>query len=196
MLPNKLVKGDTIGVIAPSDFAEKKDLEYIQKSSRLFENLGIKVKLSKNIFANSLGYSATAKEKAEDINSMFEDKEVKAIFCFKGGENSNCVFDYLDYKVIMNNPKIICGFSDSTSILNAINLKTGLITFHGATFKSLTSWETDFAYKEIVKFFIEGKAELGKEEEYSVIKNGKAEGRLIRREFKLNIWFSLWKICT
>ena len=53
------------------------------------------------------GYSSTAKEKAEDINEMFQDKEVKMIWCAKGGNNSNTVFELLDYKVIQENPKIL-----------------------------------------------------------------------------------------
>ena len=48
-----------------------------------------------------------AKEKAEDINEMFRDEEVKAIFCISGGFNSNVVFEYLNYDFIRNHPKII-----------------------------------------------------------------------------------------
>ena len=60
------------------------------------------------------------------IAGMFADKEVKAIFCLSGGFNSNTIFEYLDYDVIKNNPKPICGFSDSTSITNVIFEKTGV----------------------------------------------------------------------
>ena len=76
---------------------------------------------------------------------MFADKDVKAIMCVKGGEDSNSTLDYIDYNLIKENHKIICGFSDNTSILDAIYNKTGLVTFHGPTFKSLTSWETGYA---------------------------------------------------
>ena len=46
-----------------------------------------------------------------------------------GGNNSNNIFEYLDYELIKKNPKIICGYSDITSITNIITAKTGLVTF-------------------------------------------------------------------
>ena len=178
--PKKLEKGDTIGIIAPSDPVLKKDIEEINNSITLMEKSGFKIELGKNIFSNKLGYSATPEEKAQDINYMFENKNIKAIFCAKGGCNSNSTFDYIDYKKIEENPKIICGFSDSHSILNAITLKTGLITFYGPTFKSLTSWETDYGYKEVIKRFVDCSLELGtKDDEYITIQNGQVEGELI-----------------
>lgn len=180
MLPNSIKPGDTIGVVAPSNVAEPKDIEYIEKSKKLFEDLGYKVKIGKNVYKNTLGYGATVKEKVEDIHSMFLDKEVKAIFCVKGGEDSNSTFEYMDYELIKNNPKIICGFSDNTSITNMIHEKTGLITFNGPTFKSLTSWETDYAFKEVIKRFQDCSLELGtKEDKYDIIRPGQAKGELV-----------------
>ena len=161
IIPNALKKGDTIGVIAPSDSIDADDNEFIQKSSKLFEDFGFKIKLGEFVYSHSLGYSASPLEKAKDVNNMFANPDVKAIFCVKGGENSNTTFDYLDYELIKNNPKILCGFSDSTSITNAITSKTGLVTFSGPTFKSLTSWETDYSFKEVVKRFIDKNLDLG-----------------------------------
>lgn len=180
MIPKALKKGDTIGVIAPSDSIDIDDNEYIQKSSKLFENLGFKIKLSKFVSSHSLGYSASPLEKAQDVNSMFANPDVKAIFIVKGGENSNTTFEYLDYKLIKNNPKILCGFSDSTSITNIISSKTGLVTFSGATFKSLTSWETDYAFKEVVKRFIDKSLDFGTpNDKFETLQPGVATGNLI-----------------
>lgn len=180
MLPKAIKPGDTIGVIAPANIILEKDEEYIEKSIKLFTDLGYKVKFGKYVRANTLGYGATAKQKAEDINNMFADKEVKAIICVKGGEDSNSTFDYIDYEIIKKNPKIICGFSDITSLTNVIYSKTGLITFNGPTFKSLTSWETDYSFKELIKRFQDKSLELGVEkDEYTIIQEGTAEGKLV-----------------
>lgn len=180
MLPKAIKPGDTIGVIAPANIILEKDEEYIEKSTKLFTDLGYKVKFGKYVRANTLGYGATAKQKAEDINNMFADKEVKAIICVKGGEDSNSTFDYIDYEIIKKNPKIICGFSDITSLTNVIYSKTGLITFNGPTFKSLTSWKTDYSFKEFIKRFQDKSLELGVEEdEYTIIQEGTAEGKLV-----------------
>lgn len=180
MIPNRLKKGDTIGVIAPSNFIDEEDNEFIQKSSKLFEDLGFQIKLGHFVSSHTLGYSASPLEKAKDINDMFANPDIKAIFCAKGGENSNSVFDYLDYELIKNNPKILCGFSDSTSITNAITLKTDLVTFSGPTFKSLTSWKTDYGFKEVVKRFIDKNLDLGvSEDKYETLHEGIATGKLI-----------------
>ena len=87
----KLQEGDTVGVIAPSSKIDKDDLEVINNSVLLLEGRGLKIKFGNNAFKDTLGYSATPQEKAEDINKMFADKEVKMIFCVSGGFNSNSV---------------------------------------------------------------------------------------------------------
>ena len=182
MIPTKLKKGDTIGVIAPSNYIEKDDLEYINASIALMEASGFKVKFGKYVFENTLGYGTSPEKRAADINWAFKDDEVKAIMCVKGGEDSNTTLDYIDYEMIKNHPKIICGFSDNTSILNAIHEKTGLVTYHGPTFKSLTSWETGYAYKQFIKTFAENTESLimgEPEDEYTTIQAGQATGELV-----------------
>lgn len=176
----KLQKGDVIGVIAPSSPVDKEDLEDINNSVLLMEAAGFHIQFGKNTFKNTLGYSCTPQEKADDINHMFVDKEIKAIFCMSGGFNSNSTFEYLDYASIKNNPKPLCGFSDSTSLENVIYGKTGVITFNGPTFKALTNWQTEYGYQEFMKRFVEGGLALGRpDDEFIVIKEGLAEGRLV-----------------
>lgn len=180
IIPNRLNKGDVIGVVAPSNPIIGDNIEEIKRAKEIVEQDGFKVKFSKNLFSNTTGYSATAKEKAEDLNNMFADKEVKMIWCAKGGQNSNSTFEYLDYELIKNNPKIICGYSDITSLTNMITAKTGLVTFSATNFKTIATDETDYSYKEALKRFVEGSLELGKEESgYVTIKEGVAEGELI-----------------
>lgn len=182
MISTKLKKGDTIGVIAPSNYIEKDDLEYINASIALMEASGFKVKFGKYVFEDTLGYGTSPEKRAADINWAFKDDEVKAIMCVKGGEDSNTTLDYIDYEMIKKHPKIICGFSDNTSILNAIHEKTGLVTYHGPTFKSLTSWETGYAYKQFIKTFAENTESLimgEPEDEYTTIQAGQATGELV-----------------
>lgn len=77
-----------------------------------------------------------------------------------GGFNCNGTFDYLDFDVIRQNPKIICGYSDPTSLINIIYDKTGLVTFHGPNFKSLSDIETNYGFEEVKKRFIKGEIGL------------------------------------
>jgi len=180
MISNKLNLGDTIGIIAPSNPVCPDDLDAINNSKTLIESAGFKVEFAPNLYKNSFGFSATPQEKVEDIHYMFSNPNIKAIFCAKGGSNSNSLFEYLDYDLIQNNPKILCGFSDSTSLTNIISYKTELVTFNGPTFKSLTSWETDYGYNEVIKRFVQSNLNLGiEDDEYITIRPGICKGKLI-----------------
>ena len=180
IIPARLKIGDTIGVIAPSNPIINENIEEVEKARKIIENLGFKVKYGKNLFSNTNGYSATAKEKAEDLNKMFADKDVKIIWCAKGGENSNSIFEYIDYENIKQNPKIICGYSDITSITNIITEKTGLVTFSGTNFKTIATDETDYSLKQVINRFVDANLEIGtSDDNYKIIRSGQAEGRLI-----------------
>lgn len=178
-----LKRGDTIGIISPSSILQsEEDLAILTKSIKTMEKLGFKVVKGRYAFSNETGYGTTAKHKADDINEMFANKEVKAIFTTTGGENSLSTFEYLDYDLIRENPKILCGFSDTTSILNEITEKTGLITYLGPSMKSICSGETDYRLKSVVDRFINGKTNLFYDEdidEIKIIHEGKATGKLI-----------------
>lgn len=179
MLPQRLQKGDVIGVPAPSGPITEDKKEELLQAKEMVEKDGFRVKLSDHIFSNTLGYSASVEEKVADMHQMFADKEVKMVWCAKGGENCNSLFDYLDYDLIRQNPKIFCGYSDITSLSNVIYAKTGLVTFNGTNFKSIATDETDYSYNELQKRFVEGSLALGQKEEYTVLKEGVAEGVLV-----------------
>ena len=180
ILPPKLNIGDTIGVVAPSNPIIGDNIEELNRAKEIAEKSGFKVKYSKNLFSNTNGYCSTAKEKAEDINEMFADKNIKMIWCAKGGNNSNSTFEYLDYELIKQNPKIICGYSDITSLTNIITENTGLVTFSGTNFKTIATDETDFSYKQALSRFIDGSLKFEPEnEKYITIQEGKVKGELV-----------------
>ena len=181
MLAKKLKIGDTIGVVCPSDKIYDEDLEDIKEAERLLKDKGYNVVYGKNVYKNTTGYGATAKEKAEDINYMYANKDISAIMSLKGGYNSNSVYEYLDLNAIKENNKIICGYSDSTSYINYIHLKTGNIGFIGPNFKSLNSPDTNYySLDEMLKRFENNYYDLVTDEnEFRVIKNGEAKGKLI-----------------
>lgn len=179
IVPEKLKKGDLIGVVAPASPIIGDNIEEIQNAKKIIENLGYKVKFSENLFSNSQNYSASAKEKAKDINEMFKNSNIKMIWCAKGGENSNSTFEYLDFDMIKQNPKIICGYSDITSLTNIITQKTGLITYSSTNFKTVATDETDYSLKQVLKRFVDGDLQLGEEADYRIIQKGNVEGQLI-----------------
>ena len=100
MKPNKLIRGNLIGVCAPSGTIKEKNREELTKASELLAKYELKVIYSENLYSNSLGYSATVKEKLTDFNQMIINNDVKAIIFAKGGANSNSLLDGLNYEKI------------------------------------------------------------------------------------------------
>lgn len=181
--PKTLKRGDTIGLISPASRLPKK--KQYGKIIRQVRKLGFKVKVAENArnrYGNLAGHD---EQRAEDLNNMFADDEVDTILPFRGGWGCNRILDLIDYEMIRNNPKILVGFSDITTLLNAIYAKTGLITFHGPVGK--VDW-TDYTVDHFRKSL-----SSGKEYELSIPKNnlcedcrglsvitpGKASGRLL-----------------
>lgn len=181
MRAEKLKKGDTIGIIAPSKPINDEYKAYMKNSIKIFEDMGFKIKLSKNIYKNTWGYSATPQEKASDINDMFSDKEVKAIISAVGGDNSFNCLGLIDYENIKRNPKIICGYSDATNYLEAIYAKTGLITYHHLEMIDLGRMlKNDFELGQFKKTLIDGTlGEVDKNSEYKILQKGCVEGIIV-----------------
>ncbi len=181
MRAEKLKRGDTIGIVAPSEPITEEYKEYMKKSIKIFEDMGFKIKLSKNIYKNTYGYSATPEEKASDINDMFSDKEVKAIISAVGGDNSFNCLGLIDYENIKRNPKIICGYSDATNYLEAIYTKTGLITYHHLEMIDLgRKLKKDFELSQFKKVLIDGTlGEIDKNSKYITLQKGCVEGIIV-----------------
>lgn len=134
IIPAKLKKGDTIRVITPARSFSMPWLnndELKGMALERFKELGLNVTFGKYIYEMDEFNSSTIEHRVEDIHNAFKDKDVKMLITVIGGFNSNQLLRYIDYDLIKNNPKIICGFSDITALLNAINAKTGLITYLG-----------------------------------------------------------------
>ncbi len=117
IVPRKLNIGDEIRVIAPSRSMCIINNDVIESAKARLENIGFKVTFGKNVL-NSIGEDykcASIEDRIEDLHEAFKDKNVKAILTVIGGYNVNQILDYIDYNLIKENPKIICGFSDITA---------------------------------------------------------------------------------
>lgn len=136
VIPEKLKIGDEIRVIAPS-----RSLHMIDKATRVIADkclreMGLKVTFSRNCEITDEFASSSIEERISDLKDAFIDKNVKGILTVIGGNNSNQLLKYIDYNLIKNNPKILCGYSDITALSNAIYAKTGLVTYSGPHYSS------------------------------------------------------------
>lgn len=150
LLPKTIKKGDTIGIISPSAAtADRMEFTYAKEA---MEALGFEVKLGENL-KNRFGHLAgTDQERANDLNQMFADPEVKAVICIRGGSGAARILPLIDYEAIKSNPKPLLGYSDITALHCAIYSQTGLITFHGQN--GTGSWNS-FNVKQFEKVFFE-----------------------------------------
>lgn len=178
--PEKLKKGATVGIIAPSSPVPE---ERVGQCIETVESLGYRVKAADNLAASKGGYMAgDERVRGQWINRMFEDPEVDAVFCLRGGDGANRVIDFLDLEVIRNNPKIFVGYSDVTSLHLLFNQQCDLVTFHGPM---VSSNMVDHFDPESREAFFEAIAEEGSYsykapsgKEIGVAREGCAKGRL------------------
>lgn len=124
----KLGPGNTIGIVAP---ASSFDIEGFKKGVELLKELGYRVKYEEEIFNPRLSEPDHDRERAHQINRMFADKEVRAIFCAGGGYGSAEIIPYLDKGTIRKNPKIFVGYSDITILLLYLQKLADMVVFHG-----------------------------------------------------------------
>lgn len=138
LMPDKLKLGDEIRVIAPSRSLGIFNQDTINEAIQKLESLGFKVSFGNNVYKKENDYSKSAsiEERVSDLEDAFKDKNVKCILTAIGGFNSNQLLDYINYDLIRDNPKIICGYSDITALSNSIFQKTGMITYSGPHFSS------------------------------------------------------------
>ncbi|MBU2220118.1 LD-carboxypeptidase [Patescibacteria group bacterium] len=136
MIPSKLNKGDKIMVIAPSGSLSIVSERNREIAVKKLEELGFKVELSNHSLELDDFNSSAIESRVSDINKAFKDDSVKGILTAIGGFNVNQILKHLDYELIKDNPKILCGFSDITALSNAIYAKTNLATYSGPHFST------------------------------------------------------------
>ena len=184
MYANRLQNGDEIRVISPSrSLSVVRETIYNQALDYL-QNKGYHITFSNN--SNEIEYanSASVNSRVEDLHNAFLDQNVKAILTSIGGFNVNQILEYIDYSIIKNNPKIICGFSDITALLNAIYAKTGLVTYHGPHFCSFgyernRDYTNDYFEKCMMSYKEYDIVPSFEASNYIVIQEGNCEGIVI-----------------
>ncbi len=178
-LPRRLVKGDLVGITAPAGSIWNK--AHIDKIEKLLHEQGFKTRLGKTLYEQDGYLAGNDNMRAAELMEFFEDKSVKAIVTMRGGWGCARILDLLDYDLIRNNPKIIIGFSDITSLINAIYRNSGLITYHGPC--GYSSWG-DFTMSQVTTALVIGKPFLLKnptnyKDDLKTWIPGKSQGKLI-----------------
>lgn len=178
ILSNAITWNSTIGLVAPaSPVYDSSDFDEMLIT---LKELGFNLKLGKHV-KDRYGYLAGKDEdRAADLMDMFKDDKVDAIICVRGGWGCNRILQLLDYEVIRNNPKPLVGFSDITSLHNAILTKSGVVTFHGPVGKSEWNPFTKASFEDVLIKKKKGMYLLPEEQEDAfTIESGKTEGNIV-----------------
>lgn len=120
--------GDKIGIVCCSNGQKCTYEEKIKRLENTLTEIGLQPVFSDYIYEKEDIFCGTAKERANALMDFYKDDEIKGIFDISGGDVANGILPYLDYGVIASSPKLLWGYSDLTTVLNAIYKKTGKVS--------------------------------------------------------------------
>ena len=124
-----LNRNDKIALVVCSNGKNIEDKERLEKLESILVEMGLVPIFTKYIYKDKFGRGAKAQVRAEELMSFYKNKEIKAIFDISGGDIANEVLEYLDYDAIKRNYKPFFGYSDLTTVLNALVSKTNEINY-------------------------------------------------------------------
>ncbi|HEY0956873.1 MAG TPA: LD-carboxypeptidase [Roseateles sp.] len=185
--PPRLRAGDTLGLVSPANATFER--EPLKIAVEALQALGFRVKLGEHVAARRGPFAGTDAQRAADVNAMFADDAVAGILAMTGGSGCNRIVDKLDYELIRRKPKFFGGFSDLTSLVNALHRQTGLIAFHSPV--AVSEWN-DFSVQSFRAVAMNAEAAVlrnpvvkpaddlvAREERITTVRAGKAQGRLV-----------------
>lgn len=171
--PRSLPKNGTIKLIAPASALSRSSFE---KTLENINALDLQVKYSDDLRVKRGFLSGTDTQRCKDLMDGFEDDNVDAIMCARGGYGTARMLPLIDFDIVKNNPKIFIGFSDITALLMAFYQQVGIVGFHGPVGASDFNDFTKDAFLDIVQ---KGKKGEIKNDDSPAIVGGLAEGPLV-----------------
>ena len=130
MVPPHIQPGDLIGIVSPSGSFER---ERLRPGLSYLRNRGFRVRVGSAVYDRDRYLAGQDADRAKDLNAMFADPEVRAVFAARGGFGAARVLEFLDYEAIRSDPKPLTGFSDTTALQLGIYGRTGMVSYSGVT---------------------------------------------------------------
>ena len=174
--PAFLKKGDKVALLSPSYSTPDSN---IQKTADALRSWGFVPEIGKNVGKLDAGkYAGTVQERADDFIAALKDTSIKAILCNRGGYGTIQLVDYIDQKLVKDNPKWLIGFSDITT-LHAMETKAGVMSIHGtmSSFIAKTGGTDDNS--TLLRDLLKGTVPTYKVPKHKFNQTGKAEGILV-----------------
>jgi muramoyltetrapeptide carboxypeptidase len=136
--PPRLRVGDTVGVVEPSwSSGDRFDIAQAMETVRA---MGLVPKPGKHVGQRHGFLAGRDEQRAADLDAMFADPEVRAIFAVRGGSGAARILPMLDWATIRANPKLLIGYSDVTALHMAIAARVGTPTLHAPMLTVGSNW--------------------------------------------------------
>lgn len=176
--PKKLKQGDQVGVVAP---AGPVDPAHLETGLGVIRGMGFEPVLGRFVNDRKQFLAGNDEDRADDLMVMFQNPDIKAIFCARGGYGVNRILPLLDPKIIRKNPKVVVGSSDITLLLIYLLQKCGLVAFHGPMVSGSFGCKPMKISKTQFRKVLIGDKEGGRliAPQARVLQDGKARGKLV-----------------
>jgi len=120
---------DKIALVVCSNGKNIEDKARLEKLEGILVEIGLVPVFTKYIYRDKYGRATSPQLRAEELMSFYKNNEIRAIFDISGGDIANEILEYLDFDVIKENYKPFFGYSDLTTVLNALVSKTDKINY-------------------------------------------------------------------
>ena len=176
--PKKLKQGDLVGVVAP---AGPVDPQHLEAGLKVVRGMGFQPVLGRFVNDRQHFLAGEDENRADDLMVMFQNPDIKAIFCARGGYGVNRILHLLDSRIIRKNPKVVVGSSDITLLLIYLVQKCGLVAFHGPMVSGSFGCKPMKISKTQFRKMVTGVKEGGllTAPQAHVLQEGTARGRLV-----------------
>lgn len=127
IIPSSLKKGDTIGIICPAGYMP---FDKVETCITTLKSWGFKVVVGKTVGNQFNYFSGTDEERLQDLQTMLDNTNIKAILCGRGGYGLSRIIDNINFTKFKKIPKWIIGYSDITLLHSHINKQLKIATIH------------------------------------------------------------------
>lgn len=175
MTPAFLQPSDQIRIVSPSGVI---DPTHIDGAVKMLSDWGLKV-TEGNFARSEYGrFGGTEEQRLADLQHAFDDQDVKAVLCSRGGYGVAQIIDKLDFTGFVKSPKWLIGFSDITILHNVIT-NLGIASVHAVMSKYLAELSADADQLRLLKEILFGGLPVYQIENHPLNRIGQARGRLV-----------------
>lgn len=168
-----LQPGQSIGVMAPSSYVERADIE---AAATLLRERGYSVFIHPQTYERAGQSAGTTLQKSMALQGLWQRKDIDVIWFAGGGNQAMPLLKSLNFETMKRVQKTVLGFSDTTCLLNAITAHTGFQTCHAPVFKSLHRMQPD--HLDTLLSALQGNERQIMLSDRHILKAGEAEGTL------------------